>query len=136
MSTIPPYYCPLRGEFLNGNGGAGRRRRRVKYVIAVQYDGKPRQTSFLLRNLKNKRVVVRRRKGGQKHQFFRKQIKLVPGVRYQLNLRDSFGDGFKGFVEIYAIVNGVRKNLVHVDGGSFRKRRNQRFMVPRNIGRG
>ena len=131
MATIPPNYCPHRGAYLRSRGGG---RRRVKYMIAVQYDGKPRQTSFLLRNMKNKKIIVRRRKGGRKHQFFRKQIKLVPGVRYQLNLRDSFGDGFKGFVEIYAIVNGVRKNLVHV-GGDFRKRRNRRFMVPRNIGR-
>ena len=130
MATTKPSYCGGLGG--NGSGQKGGRNN-VKYIFEVQYDDYPDETSITLRNRKNNRVITRRKYGARKFEFYRKEIRLVPGGRYVLNLRDFFGNGMLGYVHIYAFVKGIPQTLV-LDEGDFRRRRNRRFRVPRNIG--
>ena len=131
MAKTKPSYCGDRGS--NGGGQTGGRNS-VKYIFEVLFDDYPGETSITLRNRKNNRVITRRKYGARPFEFYRKEIKLVPGGRYVLNLRDFYGNGMEfGYVHIYAFVRGIPQTLV-VDLGDFRRRRNRRFRVPRNIG--
>ena len=80
--------------------------------------------------------MIRRKSGTSENELFQKEISLVPGNKYVLSLRDSYGDGMEegGYVEVYALVDGSKQTLARADG-DFDSRRNKRFTVPSNLGR-
>ena len=144
MATTKPSYCDGDDDGGDDNGdddgddddGGDNDVVSIKYMLEAQYDAYPDETTFFVKDRTTKEMVIRRNSGTSEKELFQEEISLVPGRKYVLALRDSYGDGLEdgSYVEIYALVDGSKQTLARADG-DFDSRRNKRFTVPSNIGR-
>lgn len=113
-----------------------------KYFVEVKYDGYPGEFSaFILDKVTGTRKWNHPRGVGSNsdgNKTFRWQLpQLVPGRRYTLALRDSYGDGIcckrgKGYVKVFAD-RGGKRTQVDFEWGNFGKAKNTIFTVPKSL---
>jgi trypsin len=114
----------------------------VEYVVAIQYDLYPEETSWRLEDANGNFIVG----VGAEQVFedfayyqFTLDVALTPGADYVFKLGDDYGDGFccgnsgDGFIGLFAIINKALTNQLGGGAGKFKFSANAPFTVPANL---
>jgi hypothetical protein len=114
----------------------------VDYVVAIQYDKYPSETSWRLDDADGNFIVgVGAKTVSEEFAYYQFTLDtdLVPGANYVFNLGDDYGDGFccgnsgNGYIGLFAIINDVYTKQLGGGAGQFRFSAQAPFSVPANL---
>jgi trypsin len=114
----------------------------VDYVVAIQYDKYPAETSWSLEDASGNFIVGVGAKTVSEvfaYYQFTLDTDLTPGANYLFNLGDDYGDGFccgssgNGFIGLFAIINDVYTIQLGGGAGQFAFSAQAPFSVPSNL---
>jgi trypsin len=114
----------------------------VDYVVAIQYDLYPEETSWSLEDANGNFIAgVGAKQVFQDFAYFQFTLDggLTPGADYVFRLADDFGDGFccgnsgDGFIGLFAIINGALTKQLGGGAAQFQFNANAPFTVPADL---
>jgi hypothetical protein len=107
----------------------------VEFLVDIQYDNWPDEFSWsIVRQDSGTPVITIPTNYARAGEFVRIPVSLTPGESYVLQLRDTYGDGLYGYVDVYAVVNGDDLPALVYSNGDFGGSDDLLFSVPADLG--